>query len=185
MEKSTKKNRWGCIIVVLAVIFLTCAAAMAKKAVEDAAPPSSESSAASSTAPDGIITTDDYLRVDKAQATKDNCEKVASYVDGFLGEQELYVIGYAVEWIGYYKYEDVYTQEEFEDAQTGGYYSYTGKISTGEVLTGRVRCYWGEGEDPVILNLTIERADGNDPIVEWDDSTMAESWKMYQEKADA
>lgn len=82
-------------------------------------------------------------------------------------------LGYSVEWIGYCKYAEDYEFEDWQSWGLGGYYSYSANLSTGEMANGRVQCYWGDGETPTIVNLNIETATTENPIVEYSDEAVS------------
>ena len=124
-----------------------------------------------------------YAAIDRQQATEDRCESVADYMDTYLENLGYFPVGYSVEWIGYYKYEDMYDVEEYESLELGGYYSYTGQLATGEMANADISTYWGDGEEPVILNLNIETIDSENPIVPFDDDLIISCWNTYYQKA--
>ena len=123
-----------------------------------------------------------YIGVDRQQSEPKRYESIADYMDNYLKENEYFPIQYSVEWIGYSKYQDLYSLEEYLEGETGGYYLYLANVSTGEIATGRISTYWTEGEEPVILNLNIETATSENPIVEYSDEKMTECWNLYLEK---
>ena len=92
-------------------------------------------------------------------------------------------IDYSVEWVGYSKYKEQYTEEEYEEMQLGGYYTYSGKLSTGELANARLKTYWGDNEELVILDLSLETALGEKVIVEYSDEKILDCWKTYYSKA--
>lgn len=126
-----------------------------------------------------------YSDVDHQQATEERCKQVAEFMDDYFEQQGLFVVNYGVEWIGYYKYSDQYTVEEYEEMAIGGYYSYTANLSGGEYVTGRVSTYWGDGETPVIVDLAVQSASGETHPVEYSDEKIAQCWKVYYDKAHA
>jgi len=123
-----------------------------------------------------------YSSVDKAQAATDKYESIAEYMDEYLEAQGYFVMNDSVEWIGYSKYKDLFSEEEYEDYALGGYYSYTAELSTGELADGSISTYWGEGEEPVVVDLTIETYTSETTIVEYSDEKMSECWQVYQDK---
>ena len=88
----------------------------------------------------------------------------------------------SVEWIGYSKYKDTYTEEEYTEMQLGGYYRYYGNTYGGELVSGIVRTYWDEGEAPVIISLGFENYDGDVYLVEYSDEKIAECWNIYYDR---
>lgn len=126
--------------------------------------------------------TPSFASVDRIQADVDRMEDIAEYMDDYLENLGYFPIGYSVKWIGYSNFADIYSPEEYLELETGGYYSYVATLSTGETADGRISTYWTEGEEPVILNLNIETATSENPIVEYSDEKMAECWNLYLEK---
>lgn len=124
-----------------------------------------------------------YATIDRQQATEEHCQSVADYMDSYLENLGYFPVGYSVEWIGYYKYEDMYDIEEYETMELGGYYSYTSQLSTGEIANADISTYWGEEEEPVILNLNIETLNSENPIVPFDDDLIISCWNTYYQKA--
>ena len=124
-----------------------------------------------------------YASIDSQQATEERCMEIAEYVDEYLEPLEYFPIGYSVEWIGYYKYSEQMSREEYEEMQIGGYYSYTGNLSTGELATARISMYWDEGEEPEIINLNIESGTTENPIIPYDEAKIKECWETYKEKS--
>lgn len=123
---------------------------------------------------------DAYLRIDQEQAKTELCEDVASYMDDYLEAAGYFPLGYSVEWIGYYKYAEDYEFEDWQSWGLSGYYSYSANLSTGEMANGRVQCYWGDGETPTIVNLNIETATTENPIVEYSDEAVSGLlWRLY------
>ena len=128
---------------------------------------------------------DAYLRIDQEQAKTELCEDVASYMDDYLEAAGYFPLGYSVEWIGYYKYVEDYEFEDWQSWGLGGYYSYSANLSTGEMANGRVQCYWGDGETTTIVNLNIETATTENPIVEYSDEAVSACFGVYTQKAEA
>lgn len=128
---------------------------------------------------------DAYLQIDHAQATTEHCEEIADYMDDYLESAGYFPIGYSVEWIGYYKYTDAYEFEDWKSMELGGYYSYSANLSTGEMANGRVQCYWEDGETLTIVNLNIETATSENPIVEYSDEAISACFGVYTQKAEA
>ena len=128
---------------------------------------------------------DAYLQIDHAQATKEHCEEIAAYMDDYLEAAGYFPLGYSVEWIGYYKYVEDYEFEDWQSWGLGGYYSYSANLSTGEMANGRVQCYWGEGESPTIVNLNIETATTENPIVEYSDEAISACFGAYTQMAES
>lgn len=126
-----------------------------------------------------------YSTIDHQQATEQKCQEIADFMDDYFEQNGMFVVGYSVEWIGYYKYSDMYTEEEYEEMKIGGYYSYQANLAGGEYVIGNVSTYWGENETPVIVNLSYEKADGDIPIVEYTDEKIAQCWQTYYAKAHA
>ena len=124
-----------------------------------------------------------YESVDRAQATEDHCLEIAAFMDDYMEQNGLFITGYYVEWIGYYKYSETYSEEEYEEMAIGGYYSYQANISTGETASGRISTYWGEGESPVIVDLSYEGANGKTVLVEYTDEKISQCWQVYYDKA--
>ena len=127
---------------------------------------------------------DAYLRIDQEQAKTELCEDVASYMDDYLEAAGYFPLGYSVEWIGYYKYAEDYEFEDWQSWGLGGSYSYSANLSTGEMANGRVQCYWGDGETPTIVNLNIETATTENPIVEYSDEAVSACFGVYTQKAE-
>ena len=138
------------------------------------------SSEDSSTASENI-----YANIDAIQATAEKCSQVADFVTAYLTEQGYTVTNQSAEWIGYYKYEGVYSYEEFQEIELGGYYSYIGNLATGELATGNVSTYWAEGEQPVIVNLSVENETSQVDLVEYSDQKIADCWTAYNQQAAA
>ena len=124
-----------------------------------------------------------YAAIDNAQATDARYEEIASYMDDYLENLGYFPMEYGVEWIGYYKYSDLYDVEEYEEMETGGYYSYSAWLATGEVANARLSTYWGEGDEIEILNLNIETATGETPIIEYSDEKIVSCWNTYKQLA--
>ena len=124
-----------------------------------------------------------YPAVDIAQATDAHYEEIASYMDDYLENLGYFPMEYGVEWIGYYKYSDLYDVEEYEAMETGGYYSYSARLATGEVANARLSTYWRDDDEIEILNLTIERATGETPIIEYSDEKIVACWNAYKQLA--
>lgn len=123
-----------------------------------------------------------YATIDRQQATEEHYQSIVEYMDTYLENLGYFPVGYSVEWIGYYKYEDMYDVEEYEEMQIGGYYSYQANLSGGEYVTGRISTYWGEGETPVIVDLSYEGASGKTVLVEYTDEKIAQCWQTYYDK---
>lgn len=123
-----------------------------------------------------------YGSVDRAQVTEEHYEEVKGFVNDYFKDQGLFVVNSGVEWIGYYKYSDTYSEEEYEELAVGGYYSYQANLSAGEYVTGRISTYWGEGESPVIVDLSYEGANGKTVLVEYTDEKIAQCWQVYYDK---
>lgn len=126
-----------------------------------------------------------YATIDDAQAADTNCESVATYMDDYLENIGYFPLEYSVEWIGYYKYTDTYEFEDWKSLELGGYYSYSANLSTGEMANGRVQCYWGEGESPTIVNLNIETATSENPIVEYSEEAITACFDAYTQMAES
>ena len=126
-----------------------------------------------------------YATIDRQQATEEHYQSIVEYMDTYLENLGYFPVGYSVEWIGYYKYEDMYDVEEYETMELGGYYAYTGQLATGETANADISTYWGEGEDPVILNLNIETLDSENPIIPFDNDSIVSCWNTYYQKANA
>ena len=131
----------------------------------------------------GSSTMSTYSTIDRQQGTEQKCQEIANFMDDYFEQKGMFVVGYSVEWIGYYKYSDMYTEEEYEEMKVGGYYSYQANLAGGEYVIGNISTYWGENETPVIVNLSYERVDGDTPIVEYTDEKMEQCWQTYYEKA--
>ena len=97
-----------------------------------------------------------YAAIDNAQATDARYEEIASYMDDYLENLEM---------------------------ETGGYYSYSARLATGEVANARLSTYWGEGDEIEILNLNIETATGETPIIEYSDEKIVSCWNTYKQLA--
>ena len=80
------------------------------------------------------------------------------------------------------KYAEDYEFEDWQSWGLGGYYSYSANLSTGEMANGRVQCYWGDGETPTIVNLNIETATTENPIVEYSDEAVSACFGVYTQK---
>lgn len=83
------------------------------------------------------------------------------------------------------KYAEDYEFEDWQSWGLGGYYSYSANLSTGEMANGRVQCYWGDGETSTIVNLNIETATTENPIVEYSDEAVSACFGVYTQKAEA
>ena len=167
MEKKKKKTGW--IVLAILVVIVIVFASMLKKETDELA----------AITPSSNI----FAEVDDAQATTEHCKEVAEYVTDYLQAEGYQLSQHGAEWIGYYKYVGIYSVSDYEELQLGGYYSYTAKLSNGELITGRVQTYWSEGETPVIISLTLESETGNTPIIEYDEAKIAECWNVYYSKA--
>ncbi|WP_195278656.1 zinc ribbon domain-containing protein [Clostridium sp. J1101437_171009_A5] len=121
-----------------------------------------------------------YESIDNAQSAKS--EKIVEYMDGYLKSQGYFPQQATADWIGYTHFKDQYTKEEYEEMALGGYYSYTATLPSGEMVLGNIRTYWEEGEEPVIVNLSIETLTSETSIVEYSDEKILECWTIYQEK---
>ena len=128
-------------------------------------------------------TTPNYIAIDRQQSTEQNLQTVVDFVGKYLSDQGYTVSGYSTEWIGYYKYSDLYDKEEYEDLQMGGYYSYNGTLSTGEIVSSAISCYWGENEEPQIVYLHVETYTEENELIPYTDEAMLNCWKAYLEKA--
>ena len=124
-----------------------------------------------------------YAAIDRAQSSNSKYEAVASAMDDVLEEAGYFPVDYSVEWIGYSKYKDTYSESEYEELKLGGYYTYTGKLSTGEIANARIQTYWGENEQAVWLDLSIETANSEKVLVEYNDSKILDCWNTYYAKA--
>lgn len=124
-----------------------------------------------------------YAAIDNAQVTDTHYEEIASYMDDYLESLGYFPMEYSVEWIGYYKYSDLYDVEEYEEMELGGYYNYSARLSTGEIANADISTYWGEGEDPVILNLTVETLDSENSIIPFNNDTIVACWDTYKQLA--
>lgn len=120
-----------------------------------------------------------YEKVDNAQKSTAHYEAIEEIVEDILNENGYYVMESSVEWIGYSKYKDMYTAEEYTSMQLGGYYRYYGNTFGGELATGIVRTYWEENESPVIISLSLENYDSDIHIVEYNDEKIMECWNLY------
>lgn len=125
-----------------------------------------------------------YANIDAIQATSEKCGQVADFVTAYLTEQGYTVTNQSAEWIGYYKYIGIYDFEEYENMALGGYYSYIGDITTGEIATANVTTYWNEEEQPVIVNLSVSDGENKVELVEYSDQKMADCWTAYNEHAE-
>lgn len=124
-----------------------------------------------------------YLSLDVIQADSEKCQAIADYVANYLVENGYVRNGYEVEWIGYIKYRDLYSEEEYQEMALGGYYSYVGQTGKGEHVDGRVVCYWGDGEEPQIVNLSISSDVEKVELVEYSDEKIKDCWEVYNQKA--
>lgn len=167
IEPRKKQNR-GCLTAILVFVLLAAAVGIAANL-----------SSSVSTLEDA------YLQIDHTQATKEHCEEIAAYMDDYLEAAGYFPLGYSVEWIGYYKYAEDYEFEDWQSWGLSGYYSYSANLSTGEMANGRVQCYWGDGETPTIVNLNIETATTENPIVEYSDEAVSACFGVYTQKAEA
>lgn len=127
-----------------------------------------------------------YSSIDNKQRSTEKYEQVHNYVHNILLENEYYDVTHQVEWIGYSKYKDMMSKEEYEEMQLGGYYSYVGQLINGSYVNANIYTYWEDGEEPVILNLSIS---GNAAtnynkivLVEYDENKIIECWNEYQER---
>lgn len=123
-----------------------------------------------------------YAAIDSVQSESKKYEDIAEYMDAYLEDHGYFVLRYSIEWVGYIKYKDTFSEEEFEEMETGGYYTYLADLSTGEIAVGRISTYWEDGADPEILNLNVETAASEKVIVEYNEDKFTECWKVYQEK---
>ena len=123
-----------------------------------------------------------YSSVDNVQMSESKCDQISEYMHDYLSDQGLFVLDQSIEWCGYSKYQDLYSEEEYEDLGIGGYYIYYANLSDGSVADGRVVCYWGENEIPEILNLNTLYGDQKTVLVEYDDDKITECWNEYQER---
>lgn len=124
-----------------------------------------------------------YPSVDLKQATEQKCGEIAEFMDGYLEEEGYFVLGYSVHWVGYSHFSDTYSLDEYQEMALGGYYSYTGNLSTGETATANVRTYWEDGESPVVVNLTVETITEENQIIPYSEDKMDECWDIYNQKA--
>lgn len=124
-----------------------------------------------------------YSAIDLAQISSEHYQEIADYMDDYLNELGYFPMEYSVEWIGYCNYSELYDIEEYEEMEIGGYYTYTANLSTGELATGRLSTYWGDGEEIEIVNLTVETLTEEKPIVEYSDEKIAECWETYHQLA--
>lgn len=88
----------------------------------------------------------------------------------------------SVKWIGYNNFKDVYTLEDFEEIQLGGYYTYDATLKNKVAVSGRVRAYWGENDEQTILDLKVMDPVNAYPIVEYNEQEIIKSWEIYQQK---
>ena len=65
----------------------------------------------------------------------------------------------------------------------GGYYTYSGKLSTGELANARLKTFWGDNEELVVLDLSIETASEEKVIVAYSDEKIIDCWNTYYAKA--
>lgn len=126
-----------------------------------------------------------YSPIDNGQTTEQRYTDIAGFMDDYFEQKGLFVMQYSVEWIGYSKYSDLYSEAEYEEMGTGGYYLYLANLSGGESVTGRISTYWEDGEDPVIVDLSYEGASGKTVLVEYSDEKIAQCWQTYYAKAHA
>lgn len=126
-----------------------------------------------------------YNQIDKQQTTQAHYQEISDYMETYLTSLGYTLTGQSVEWIGYYKYESLYDVKEYETTKTGGYYSYTGTLSTGELANATLRTYWGDNEEILLLHLNIETESSENPIVPFDMENINESWRIYTAKAKA
>ena len=124
-----------------------------------------------------------YSAIDLAQISSEHYQEIADYMDDYLNELGYFPMEYSVEWVGYCNYSELYDIEEYEEMEIGGYYTYMANLSTGELATGRLSTYWGDGEEIEIVNLTVETLTDEKPIVEYSDEKIAECWETYNQLA--
>ena len=163
-EPQKRKKKPGCLIVVLVVVVLSLIMM-----------------------PFMTSETAGYSSVDNAQKREDRREEVASFVNDFLVDSGYYPASFNVDWIGYSHFEDIYSEEEFEESQLGGYYSVSGDLIGGSTYSGRVYSYWEEDSEPVILDMEIltdklTEIQETDLIV-YSDETIERCWQEYQFRA--
>ena len=123
-----------------------------------------------------------YMSIDREQATEENYKNIVSFMDTYLEERGMYPMSYSVEWIGYHKYKNMYSVEEYEDFALGGYYSYTATLSTGELASASVKDYCNDDVSPEVLSLTVETDQGANEIVPYDNEKMIDCWDLYFQK---
>ena len=124
-----------------------------------------------------------YASIDRSQSSESRCDAIAEAMDDALEELGYYPVDYSVEWIGYSKYRDQYSEDEYEQMQLGGYYTYMSTLSTGEVANARISTYWRDTEQPVLLDLNIETATSEKVIVEYSEEKILNCWNTYFTKA--
>lgn len=124
-----------------------------------------------------------YASIDSSQSSQSKYDAIATAMDDALEDMGYFPIDYSVEWIGYSKYRDQYSEEEYEEMQLGGYYTYSGKLSTGELANARLKTYWGDNEELVVLDLSIETALEEKVIVAYSDEKIMDCWNTYYAKA--
>ena len=167
MYSTQKKRKSGCFIFFIIILIVIAIAFFAALDLESS----------------GGNSGSGYMSIDREQATEEHCKSIAYYMNNYLNEKGYSVTSYYVQWIGYYKYKDVYSKEEYSDLELGGYYSYTGNLSTGEVALADIRTYWGENEEPVIVYLHVETENSENEIIPYSDEAISECFRIYTEKA--
>lgn len=124
-----------------------------------------------------------YTAIDRSQSSQNKYDAIATAMDDALEDMGYFPVDYSVEWVGYSKYKDQYSEEEYEEMQLGGYYTYSGKLSTGELANARLKTYWGDNEELVVLDLSIETASEEKVIVAYSDEKIIDCWNTYYAKA--
>ena len=55
-----------------------------------------------------------YSSVDNVQMSESKCDQISEYMHDYLSDQGLFVLDQSIEWCGYSKYQDLYSEEEYE-----------------------------------------------------------------------
>ena len=129
-----------------------------------------------------------YTAVDNSQTSDEHFEAVALTVSNALAMRGYAPLNYQISWIGYSKYKDTFSIEEFEGLQNGGYYAVSGSTTDGGTYEGDIYAYWDKGTYPELLNLKIFYDDIdqiNEVVIdEYSDEEMAKCWAEYQKRAE-
>ena len=121
-----------------------------------------------------------YAIIDEKQV--DNSKIVQNGLDQVIEDAGLILSGSEVSWIGYNNFKDTFSIEEFEDTALGGYYSYNATLINGVVVSGRIRAYWDENDEPVTIDLKVLDPQNTYYLIDYNEDELNKSWDIYQEK---